>query len=174
MNSSKESENNLRWLVTSLRGVTLKARILSLLIPLLALATLFAEVYMVGIIDWQGLGNDSFYRHEHAKMLSLFYSIVTGLAFSGLGCIVFFSILKKQGMAYYEEVANEVEWGTDREHRGSVTHSSVPLEVRYYINSFLKATELPVVGGVNGPLIYFLLFLLMILIAILLKISVHY
>ena len=84
-----------------------------------------------------------------------------GLVLPVFGIIILFrfSQLSRRGMTYYEEITDEVEWGSLKHNAGRV-----PLNVRVATKEFLRATDMPIVKGNIGITIYFLLFILLIVV----------
>lgn len=75
--------------------------------------------------------------------------------FTGTFILFAFSNLRKRSYAYYEALAEELEWGTD-----NYKSKTTPIEYKIAIREFLKSSDLPFADSSKlGQLIYLILFI---------------
>lgn len=85
------------------------------------------------------------------------------VSFIGIMMILFHYVLKRRGQIYYEEIADEFEWGFKRNVKNDIR---APIGIRIRIKEYLRASELPLIPNQYGHIIYFILFLSMLILTI--------
>jgi len=138
-----------------LRGRTKKLNVYSVLISLSLIAGLISVV-LIATTPFKDYAIDV-YEYIYLKSWILYSGYISLVA--GTLILFAFNSLRKRSYAYYEVIADEIEWG-----RNSYKNERPPIEHKIAIQEFLHSSDLPFVDSNKlGQLIYFIIFIVLII-----------
>ena len=159
-----ERPENLTYFLKKLKFIGRRLSLLSLIISAWLISNILLIAFFASSVRYTAKGFiKDYYDLADVYPFTLIVPII------GIFFLFYFSITRKQGMIFYEEVTDELDWSANR--KDYKTRPSI--EYRVAIKEFLKATDLPFTSGANGQAFYLAFFVIMLMIAIILKIIVR-
>jgi hypothetical protein len=113
---------------------------------LFALVTLFIEL---------SLRERAMHFSDAAENFTMFKVLTIGISLLGFCAITLFELLRRQGDVLFEELSNELQWGS----KLPSTANKPRIGQRIVLRDFVQASDLLLVPGRFGPAIYGLVFL---------------
>jgi hypothetical protein len=95
-------------------------------------------------------------------------------AFIALVLAVHFETIRKRGDILFKEISDEIQWNlrfSDSESTDTAPHKRPQFNARLTLRSFAQASDLPLIPGRYGPLMYVLIDLVSVLLAVFLALK---
>lgn len=150
--------DSIEYSLKRLQRITREIKAISTLVMVIFFLDLFSVLYLALYRRFMNISNYQLYLYIESMMF------IATISFIGLVMLHIFDLKKKQGMAIYDLLMEEVQW---RFKEDSNLDTSVYIgNIKLILKQFIVNSDLPFVNGNSGKTIYFVLFVLILMVKV--------